>query len=134
MQDVIKNSFFTTYVSYSFTLILTNTIKPLFCINSVMVEKREFKAPWKEAEYSMHETHPTPSHVSQKWMDMFSFGKKSSIGYDGEDDKGERHEKKQTDTTFGSQRVCVCCFGPVRPCLHLIFIEWCFCMHIYIYR
>lgn len=66
--------------------------------------KREFKAPWKEAEQSMHDTVTTPAHLSQKWMDMFAFGDGSRHGvldYESKD------TQKQSDTR-GSQRQRVC--------------------------
>ena len=71
-------------------------------------KKREFKAPWKESEPSMHETVTTPSHLSQKWSDMFAFGARSRRVL--EDDHEEF--RKPSDTTGSQQqRVRECMFG-----------------------
>ena len=61
--------------------------------------KREFKAPWKEPEQSMHETVTTPAHLSQKWMDTFSFGEKSrkSRLFDQESKETQKQANKQHD-------------------------------------
>jgi len=63
---------------------------------------REFKAPWKESEQSMRETVATPTHLSQKWMDMFAFGERSRNVLDQ-----ESKELQKPSDTLGSQRVRV---------------------------
>ena len=56
----------------------------------------------------MHETVTTPSHLSQKWTDMFAFGARSRRVL--EDEHGEF--KKPSDATGSQQqRVRIFMFG-----------------------
>ncbi len=88
--------------------------------------KREFKAPWKEPEQSMHETVTTPAHLSQKWMDTFSFGEKSRKNrlFDQE----SKETQKQSDT-MGSQKQRVCCVLMMRVYL-FVFHTAVFVIHV----
>lgn len=85
---------------------------------AMIPQKRIFKAPWNEGDLSTHDATTTPSHLSQKWMDMFAFDAKSrDRDFDGQANcsivkRAQQSVARQKSDTLGSQQQQVGGDGP----------------------